>query len=100
MRAQAATIENGFVHLPTSAPWLADFLHELTVFPNGPPRRPGRFHRAGDRLDQAAVIHNRNAGKASCPDGNQGRKWVASITSASQPFRGLSPTTLLKRPGV
>ena len=34
-RAQTATIENGFVHLPASAPWLADYLHELTVFPNG-----------------------------------------------------------------
>jgi predicted phage terminase large subunit-like protein len=35
LHAQTATIENGFVHLPREAPWLADYLHELTVFPNG-----------------------------------------------------------------
>jgi predicted phage terminase large subunit-like protein len=35
MHAQTATIENGFVHLPDAAPWLAEYLHELTVFPNG-----------------------------------------------------------------
>jgi len=28
-------IENGFVHIPESAPWLAGYLHEATVFPNG-----------------------------------------------------------------
>jgi predicted phage terminase large subunit-like protein len=32
--AQAATIEQGFVHLPKSAPWLDDYLRELTSFPN------------------------------------------------------------------
>jgi hypothetical protein len=34
MHAQTATIENGFVHLPQAAPWLAEYLHELAVFPN------------------------------------------------------------------
>jgi len=33
--AQTATIENGFVHLPETAHWLADYLHELTMFPAG-----------------------------------------------------------------
>src|SRR6516164_88989 len=28
-------IENGFVHIPESASWLAEYLHEMTVFPNG-----------------------------------------------------------------
>ena len=32
--AQTATIENGFVYLPKDAPWLAEYLHELTTFPN------------------------------------------------------------------
>ena len=32
--AQTATIENGFAYLPREAPWLADYLHELTTFPN------------------------------------------------------------------
>jgi predicted phage terminase large subunit-like protein len=35
MHAQTATIENGFVHLPQAAPWLAEYLHELAVFPYG-----------------------------------------------------------------
>jgi predicted phage terminase large subunit-like protein len=35
MHAQTAMIENGFVSIPQSAPWLAEYLHEMTVFPNG-----------------------------------------------------------------
>lgn len=37
MRLNSVTsvIENGLVHLPEKAEWLADYLHELTTFPNG-----------------------------------------------------------------
>jgi predicted phage terminase large subunit-like protein len=35
MHAQTAMIENGFVRVPDAAPWLKQYLHELTVFPNG-----------------------------------------------------------------
>ena len=35
LHAQTALIENGFVHIPETAPWLAAYLHEMTVFPNG-----------------------------------------------------------------
>src|ERR1700739_1051033 len=35
LHAQTAVIENGFVHIPEAAPWLAEYLHQLTVFPNG-----------------------------------------------------------------
>jgi predicted phage terminase large subunit-like protein len=35
MHAQTAMIENGFVRMPDAAPWLAPYLHELTVFPHG-----------------------------------------------------------------
>jgi predicted phage terminase large subunit-like protein len=35
MHAQTAMIENGFVHLPDKAPWLAEYLHEMSIFPNG-----------------------------------------------------------------
>ena len=31
MHAQTAMIENGFVHLPKEAAWLAEYLHELTA---------------------------------------------------------------------
>ena len=33
LHAQTAMIENGFVHVPQSAAWLAEYLHEMTVFP-------------------------------------------------------------------
>jgi hypothetical protein len=32
MHAQTGLIENGFVHIPQTALWLAVYLHELTVF--------------------------------------------------------------------
>jgi predicted phage terminase large subunit-like protein len=35
LNAQTAMIENGFVHIPGTAPWLDEYLHELTVFPKG-----------------------------------------------------------------
>jgi predicted phage terminase large subunit-like protein len=35
LNAQTGMIENGFVYIPESAPWLAEYLHEMTVFPNG-----------------------------------------------------------------
>jgi predicted phage terminase large subunit-like protein len=31
--AQTATIENGFVYVPQQAPWLAEYIHEITTFP-------------------------------------------------------------------
>src|ERR1700736_6081062 len=35
MNAQTTIIENGFVHIPEEAPWVAEYLHEMTVFPKG-----------------------------------------------------------------
>jgi predicted phage terminase large subunit-like protein len=35
LHAQTAMIENGFVHIPETAPWIAEYLHEMTVFPKG-----------------------------------------------------------------
>jgi predicted phage terminase large subunit-like protein len=35
MHSVTSTIENGFVHLPEKAAWLGEYLHELTIFPNG-----------------------------------------------------------------
>jgi predicted phage terminase large subunit-like protein len=35
LHAETAMIENGFVHVPETSPWLAEYLHEMTVFPNG-----------------------------------------------------------------
>jgi len=47
MHAQTAMIENGFVHLPDAAPWLAQYLHEITTFPNG---------RHDDQVDSTAQM--------------------------------------------
>jgi predicted phage terminase large subunit-like protein len=47
MHAQTAMIENGFVHLPKEAPWLAQYLHELTAFPKG---------RHDDQVDSTAQM--------------------------------------------
>jgi predicted phage terminase large subunit-like protein len=33
LHAQTPKIEGGFVYLPRDAPWLAEYLHELTTFP-------------------------------------------------------------------
>ena len=38
-------IKNGFVHVPSEAHWLDDYLHELVVFPNG---------RYDDQVDSTA----------------------------------------------
>jgi predicted phage terminase large subunit-like protein len=35
LHAQTAMIENGFVRIPETAPWLDEYLHEMTVFPKG-----------------------------------------------------------------
>ena len=35
MHSVTSVIENGFVHLPDKAPWLPEYLHELSSFPNG-----------------------------------------------------------------
>jgi hypothetical protein len=59
MHAQTGAIENGFVHLPDAAPWLALYLNELTVFPNG---------RHDDQVDSTAQLldwFKRGAGPTS-----------------------------------
>ncbi len=47
LHAQTATIENGFVFLPDEAPWLADYLAEMTAFPAG---------RHDDQVDSTAQV--------------------------------------------
>ncbi len=45
MQAESVTIENGFVFLPETAPWLADYLAEFLAFPKG---------RHDDQVDSTA----------------------------------------------
>jgi predicted phage terminase large subunit-like protein len=47
LRAQTATIENGFVYLPRVAHWLAEYLFELMTFPNS------RYKDQADSTSQA-----------------------------------------------
>jgi predicted phage terminase large subunit-like protein len=47
MHAQTAMIENGFVRVPAKAPWLAQYLSEMTIFPNG---------RHDDQVDSTAQM--------------------------------------------
>ncbi len=47
MHSVTSTIENGFVHIPEQASWLAEYLHEMTIFPNG------RFDDQADSTSQA-----------------------------------------------
>lgn len=47
MHSATSSIENGFVHLPDTAPWLAEYLHELVLFPNS------RYDDQADSTSQA-----------------------------------------------
>jgi phage terminase large subunit-like protein len=35
LHGQTGLIESGFVYIPETASWLAEYLHEMTVFPKG-----------------------------------------------------------------
>jgi len=35
MHSVSSTIENGFVHIPAQADWIAEYLHEMAAFPRG-----------------------------------------------------------------
>jgi predicted phage terminase large subunit-like protein len=78
LNAQTAMIENGFVYISETAPWLAEYLHEMTVFPNGKhddqvdstaqcPARASRLHR------NRAAPHGRHClvGAIEAVDGRQ-----------------------------
>jgi predicted phage terminase large subunit-like protein len=63
MHAQTAMIENGFVHLPKEAPWLAEYLHELSAFPKG---------KHDDQVDSTAQMLDWFKQAGSGPTSNAG----------------------------
>lgn len=76
MRAQTARIENGLVLLPLAAPWLADFEHELVMFPKG---------RYEDQIDSVSQALNFIFGTSDCEG------WVQYYAELAAGGRGLSP---------
>lgn len=51
LHSVCSTIENGFVYLPDKAPWLQEFLHEITTFPNS--KHDDQTDSASQALDWA-----------------------------------------------
>jgi predicted phage terminase large subunit-like protein len=54
LHAQTAKFEGGLVHLPSSAPWLAEYVRELTTFPGG------KFDDQVDSTTQALDYFSQN----------------------------------------
>jgi phage terminase large subunit-like protein len=63
MHAQTAMIENCFVHRHKEAAWLAEYLHELTVFPEG---------KHDDQVDSTAQMLDWIKQASSGPTSNAG----------------------------
>ena len=74
LHAQTATIENGFVHLPAEAHWLADYVSEMILFP------AGRHDDQVDSTAQALAWAKRRPGRGEC--------WTIIAGSAQGPREG------------
>jgi predicted phage terminase large subunit-like protein len=86
MHAQTATIENGFVHLPKEAGWLAEYLHEMTAFPRG---------RHDDQVDSTAQLLDWFKQASSGPISNRGI-WELTRQRAEELRRGQMPGPLVR----
>jgi hypothetical protein len=90
-------IENGFVHLPKEAAWLAEYLHELTVFPNG---------KHDDQVDSTAQMLDWFKQAGSGPSSNAGiwhlykQRYEAQQAAAFHTPRPEPLSVIAKRLGV
>jgi len=94
MHAQSAMIENGFVHLPDAAPWLAQYLHEITTFPNG---------RHDDQVDSTAQMldwFKRGSGPSSDAGIFELYRQRAEEARAAPPARPEPLSSMAKRLGI
>jgi hypothetical protein len=97
MHAQTAMIENGFVHLPKEAPWLAEYLHELTAFPKG---------KHDDQVDSTAQMLDWFKQAGSGPTSNAGiwhlykEQYEAQKAGASKPARPEPLSVMARRLGI
>ena len=76
LHAQTAAIENGFVWLPRQAPWLAEYLRELTLFPAGRHDDQVDFDRPGARLDEKPPARAGHLGALAGDGGGGGSRWA------------------------
>ena len=80
LHAQTAVIENGFVFLPEEAPWLADYVSELTAFPAGRWDDQVELDRAVPRMGEeeapSGVVHSHDGPLWGA--GVEGEVWVLS----------------------
>jgi hypothetical protein len=68
LHSVTAMIENGFVHIPDKAEWLAEFIHELTSFPKAKyDDQTDSTSQALDWLKQHYKFYRREAAKLGLP---------------------------------
>jgi predicted phage terminase large subunit-like protein len=92
MAAQSAKIEAGHVHLPISAPWLAEFLAEVLSFPNG--RHDDRsiaFLSSSDGCRTMRIIRSPLSRRSSSPDRE---KFSFEVYAGPVNWRPPTPATL------
>jgi predicted phage terminase large subunit-like protein len=91
MHAQTAIIENGFVYLPKEAGWLAEYLHELTVFPEG---------KHDDQVDSTAQLLDwfKRAGQE--PQDWMWQQYKRAQARGPQPARPEPLSVMAKRLGI
>jgi predicted phage terminase large subunit-like protein len=90
MHAQTAMIENGFVHLPKEAAWLAEYPHELTVFPKG--KHDDQVDSTSQMLDWYKRAGGDGAGiwyyyKGLCPPGGTSDRSARTVIGDGQTAR-------------
>ena len=74
-----STIENGFVHLPDRAPWLGEYLHELTTF------LKGKYDDQADSTSQALDWFKNNSTNGEYGLIEYWKKEEKRIKAAQQP---------------
>ena len=91
MHAQTAMIENGFVHLPKEAGWLAEYLHELTAFPKG---------RHDDQVDSTAQMLDWFKRGGQEPQDWMWQMYIEAQARGPQPTRPEPLSVMAKRLGI
>jgi predicted phage terminase large subunit-like protein len=91
MHAQTAMIENGFVHLPKEAAWLAAYLHELSVFQKG---------KHDDQVDSTAQMLDwfKRAGQE--PQDWMWQQYKQALARGPEPARPEPLSAMAKRLGI